>query len=200
MSKKLIFTLIILFLALCALGYVIFFYTTDNPVSVRPSLKKVIFNQPADGLLSMIPQFQIATSSATASVDVILQTQSRPTVIQLEIAYEPASLYNMSIMPGDYFVAPDIPLEKIDYKNGRISFALSGQSINPGSKTVARINFTPLNYGVTKQTELKFFPKTSVKEGSRLIELKNTTGATITIHPSFTIPFATPSSSITNNP
>lgn len=196
MSKKLILALIVLFLSLCCLGYVMFFYTSGNPERPKRSLKKLVFNQPADAYLSMTPNYFVATSSAITSVDVNLQTQSSPTIIQLEIAYDPNSLYSLSVVPGEYFVAPVIPLEKTDYKNGRISYALSGKSINPNSKTIARIYFTPLNYGLRKQTELKFLPKTSIKEGSRLIELKDTSGANITINPSVFIPTATPSASL----
>ncbi len=170
-----------------------FFYTDGATNRPKRSLKKLVFNQPADAYLSITPSFLVATSSADTSVDVVLETQSQPTIIQLEIAYDPASLYNMSILPGEYFVAPVVPLEKIDYKNGRISYALSGKAINPNSKTIATIYFTPLNYGFKKQTELKFLPKTSIKEESKLIELKSTAGAIVTISPSFFIPTATPS-------
>ncbi len=193
MSKKLILALTILFLALCALGYVMFFYTSDNPTYSKPRLKKLIFNQPADAYLSMTPGYLVATSSATTSVEVNLQTQSSPTIIQLEIAYDPNFLYNLSVVPGEYFIAPVIPLEKTDYRNGRISYALSGKSINPNSNAVARVYFTPINYGLRKQTELKFLPKTSIKEESKLIELKSTAGVIITINPSISIPTATPS-------
>ncbi len=196
MSKKLTLALVLFILALCALGYVMFFYTTDNPAYTKPNLKKLVFNQPSDALLSMMPDFLIATSSANSTVDVILETQSSPTVIQLEIAYDPGSLYSVSILPGDYFIEPAIPLEKIDYKNGRISYALSGKSINPNSKTIARINFKPINYGFKKQTELKFLPKTSIRQGVKSVELKNMSGSIITVNPSIFIPTATPSATI----
>ncbi|HVF69233.1 MAG TPA: cohesin domain-containing protein [Xanthomonadales bacterium] len=196
MSKKLILVLVVFILALCNLAYIKFFFNQEGATYPQFSRKKVVSNQPLEASLSFLPNTLIATSSAITSAEVILETNSQPTIVQLEIAYDPTALYSVSILPGDYFIEPEIPLEKIDYKNGRISYAISGKSVNSASNRIATINFTPVNYGIKKSTEIKFLQKTSLRQNSKVVELKYAIGATIVIKPSFFIPVATPSAAI----
>ncbi|HUQ85705.1 MAG TPA: hypothetical protein VM077_05235 [Candidatus Limnocylindrales bacterium] len=192
MSKKLIISLIMLFLTLCALIYVVFFLNREDIKYPQLSNKRLITSAPLDATLSIQPNPTIFTASASTSVNVLVETNSSPTVIQLEIAFDPGDLYGFNILPGGYFIDPHILLEKIDYRNGRISYAVGGKSINPNSNIVAGIYFISFNSGVAKQSALQFLPKTSIKQDAKMINLKKAKDLDIIIKPSF-VPISTPS-------
>jgi hypothetical protein len=89
-------------------------------------------------------------------------------------------------------------LEKIDYKNGRISYAIKCPSdtenvcTNPHASTIATITFTATNYGLQKKTNVSFLPKTSIRNDLGEVELKDSLGTTINVAPSFYAPIASP--------
>lgn len=194
MSKKFILLLSILFLAITCLIYVRFFYIIASPTAPVVTLQSAPGIQPESSIY-ILPNPHVINASENTSLDVMLQTNLRPTLAQIELAYDPVILSNVSVIPGDYFLSPEVVLEKIDFKNGRISYALLGISKADAAQMgkIATINFTPLNYGLLRQTSITFLPKTSIKNGSLVIGLKNMVGTTLTVKPSFFAPVATPS-------
>lgn len=194
MPKKLILTLAVFFLALCSLAYAHFFYAVKKTTAPKSEINKQVLSNTSDSFLAILPNPLITNSSTYTSVDVVLDTKSAPTLVQLEISFDRDSLTNISISEGDYFINPELSLEKTDFKNGRISYAVGGKSTNPESNIVARIYFTPVNYNaLKKQTELKFLPKTSIKQNGAEIKLKEVTPGLIIINPGFFAPVASPS-------
>ena len=90
--------------------------------------------------------------------------KNKVTAVQLELQYDSKVLSNVSVVPGSFFNNPNILLNQIDAKTGRISYAfgvgleekgLAGQGI------VATLTFET-NAGITQQTRISFLPKTLV--------------------------------------
>jgi len=195
MSKKLIAVLIIFLIAAGCLIFVKFVYLNDP--KFQPLNKQPLSSVVKEASLSLLPNPLTATASSSASVDVVLKTQEIPNLVQLEIAYDPTAIYNVSIIPGGYFSNPQVLLNNIDVTTGRISYALKGDSVNPNINTVATINFNSLNYGLQKETEISFLPKALIRNDSGEIKLYSITGAKVIIRPSYfyfnRLPQASPS-------
>lgn len=151
----------------------------------------------------------ISTSSAkqtqqgrsnTYSIPIIIQTgENNVTVVQLELSYNPSILTDVSINPSGFFENPAVLLDKIDTKNGRLSYALGdrveGQDLRAGKKgegTLAILTFRTIaksNLKISELTEEKtasdaaktsitFLPKTFVvAEGIAESALKSTNSA-----------------------
>ena len=195
MPKKLIFVLPVFFIAIFALVYVNFFYlkkNTDQFLQMHSPKPAVI----PETSLSMTPNSLSLTSGTTALVNIAINTNQIPKVIQLEMSYDPHLLFNVNILPGNYFVNPEIVLENIDAKNGRISYALKGDSINKEASIAATISFNPVNYGSEKLAEIYFLPKTLIRGDNEKIKLDSTSGANILVKPAFFIPLASPSAAV----
>jgi hypothetical protein len=191
MSKKLIITFIIFVAAISALIYVN--VPTANPVSrkLTPSPAKQISAQAAS--FSFFPNPLTILSGQNASVDVKLDTKINTSLVQLEIAYDPRYVYGVSIFPANYFADPEIVLEKIDTKNGRISYALQGNTVNRESNIVATINFSTIGTASPTETKLEFLPKTTLKTNED-VAITNVLPAQIILKPSLVAPLASPSS------
>lgn len=195
LSKKSI-TLVIIFLVSIAVLLNILI-SDSKPNSPLPQAFKPTAMPSSEAQLSFSPNPLISTTNLPAgrqgaSIDVVLEINAALDLIQLEIAYDPEVLYNVNIAPGNYLSNPEVVLENIDISTGRISYALKGTPANAESDIVATVNFSSLNYGPQKETEIKFLPKTLVKENNEVIKLK-TTGAKIILPKLFFIPQASPS-------
>lgn len=187
MSKKLIFVLLILFLSISTLIYVkinLSQSTSSLPAPVIKSVPKPL----NETFLSFLPNPIIVGPGQNSSVDIILDTSLNPTLTQIELAYDPRLLYNVSISPGNYFLNPEIILEKIDIKNGRISYGLKGDVINKTESTIATVNFATINYGIQRETNISFLPKTLVRNTAGDIKVNNIYPGTIIIKPVFYAP------------
>lgn len=123
--------------------------------------------------------FGTATSSgAVDSVDVIANTgNATATAVQLEMSFDPKMISNVSLKQGDFVKNWQVLLNKVDYANGRISYALgvplSGGSVK-GTGPIATLTFTEA--GVKgQQIQIKLLPKSLVSiEGFSGSSLKST--------------------------
>lgn len=198
MSKKFIAILTILLLATLSLIYVLHISINEN--APTPITKNSPINSPLSrASLSTLPNFLQTVSGVAASVDVALESNTPLDLIQLEIAYDPTLLFYVNIAPGNYFLEPVVALEKIDMKNGRISYALECPQgdicINPdeSASIAATLSFTPINYGFEKETRLSFLPKTYLKRGREVIKLELIKETIIILEPAYLAPFASSS-------
>lgn len=192
MSKKLVAATLILACVTAVLIYVYLGFVKPAKPAIITSTNSAS-TAPPEASLSFIPSLITSSSGQTSYVNVAIETNSHPSLIQLEIAYDPRILFDVKILPGSYFVNPIVVFEKIDIKNGRISYALSGDSINANQKTVATLSFpAPLLLG-NSETYLSFLPKTSAKEKTKNIKITNMTNAGIIIQQPILAPIASPS-------
>lgn len=195
MSKKLIFALIILF---ATISVYIFVKVTivKKDRSFSTSIGKPLPTPISQTALSLLPNPLVITSGQASSVNVVVDNTTSITLAQIEIAYDPHMLFNVNIIPGDYFKDPVEVLKNIDTKNGRISYALKGDSGNPEAKTIAVVNFTSLTLSLQKETKLSFLPKTYLKSSKKDIALKDTKPSVIILKPSFYSKPATPTATL----
>lgn len=138
---------------------------------------------PAHATLSLVQQ--PASTSALQTVDVVIASNgNKLTGAQLNLAYDPKVLSNVTIKPGTFFPNPTILFNSVDKVNGRISYvlaiSLNGQEAS-GSGAVATISYTVLpTTGTT--TKISFLPKTELtQQGILGSVLKSTTDLTIQI-------------------
>lgn len=138
---------------------------------------------PAHAVLSFVPE--TSSTSAIQTVDVVVESnQNHLTGAQLNIAFDPKVLSNVTIKPGTYFTNPTVLFTTVDKVNGQISYVLgigaNGQEAS-GSGTVATISYTLLPTA-SPSTKLSFLPKTEVtQQGVLGSVLKRSTGLTIQI-------------------
>ena len=86
------------------------------------------------------------------------------TAVQLELQYDPNILTDIEVVPGPFFANPQILLDQIDIKAGRISYALGlgqNEKATTGSGTVANITFS-VKSKLPEKTAMIFLPKTLV--------------------------------------
>lgn len=147
-----------------------------TPTVVQPAQEtSLLFDN-----LSMIPSSSSA-AKATYSLPIKINTNRNVvTAVQLELLYDPETLTNIAINQGDFFVNPVSLLNKIDPKNGRISYALGispTQSGRQGIGIVATLTFQAKTL-TPKPTSISFLPKTLVTaEGVGQSVLKSTNSA-----------------------
>lgn len=125
----------------------------------------------------------VSSISGTLNADISTE-ENNITGIQLEMSYDPKVISVTTIKPGDFFENPSVLINKIDQKNGRISYALilpSSSAVKKGQGTAAVINFRVVNRKAG-ETTISFLPKTVVTaEGIAPSVLRESTGSTITI-------------------
>jgi len=131
-------------------------------------IKPVVKESPAQTILSFgVPV--IATSSSTSTLNYslpvnIMSGKNKITAVQLELQYDPLILTDVAIAPGQFFPKPDVLLNQIDTKTGRISYALSVGLTDEGiidKGAVANLTFSVKAQAPTK-TIIIFLPKTLV--------------------------------------
>lgn len=189
MSKKLIAVLIIGISLIGAFAYINFVYLKDSRPVVNLG-RKILPGSASVASLSLLPNYLTVTSSQSATLNIVLSGKLPLTgnkLIQLELAYDPTTLFNVNIYPGDYLINPQITLSNIDYRTGRISYALKGDTNRSDTKsnTVAQVNFMVSSYGLLKQTEIQFLPKTSMLIDDKAVMISSASGTVISIKPTF---------------
>lgn len=155
--------------------------TSIVPPSPTPS--------PAHSVLSLVPS--TSSTSAIQSVGIVVDShENQLTGAQINIAYDPKILSNVTIKQGTYFTNPTILLNTVDSVNGRISYVIAigpSSKETTGSGTVATISYQLLaahstNPQQATTTKLTFLPKTEVtQQGVLGSVLKTTKDLTITI-------------------
>jgi hypothetical protein len=124
-------------------------------------------------------------TATPSSIDVIINTTSnKASAVQIELAYDPMVITNVSVKQGVFFPQATPLLNIVDTKNGRVSYAvaipINGDGIG-GTGTVATINYQKIS-GVTKDIIFTFLPKTKVTQLGILDSiLEKTTNLTIPV-------------------
>lgn len=180
MTKFLIALFFLLFI-----GIVAGIYIFNLSQSTQPQVSLVPTSSPQT-TLSFSPSSVSVIAGKAASVDIAVSAQgTAPTLIQLELAYDPTALGNIQITPGDFYSNPQIQLEKIDQSTGRISYAISALSsdiVKKQTGTVATISFTPYFTSFNKETHITFLPKTMTRSSlEQQNTLQTTKGTTVVI-------------------
>jgi hypothetical protein len=205
MSKTSVFLIIIFSLTLIAL------LTVNTLYSSKPVLKSIpaMFpTQPvteSENTLSITPSILTVNAGKTTTVQVILDSKGElPTVVQMELAYDPYEFASVAIIPGTFFSSPQVLLNNINANNGRISYAIApslDQTTPTVSTLLATITIKPRINAYKRNTTLSFLPKTIIKTKTSQNTLKNAYGAKITIANGFPgfLPGATSSGSLINH-
>ncbi len=121
----------------------------------------------SENTLSLSPDLQTVREGRVNTVSVVLNSQgTSPTLIQLEISFDPRALISLDIAPGNFFTSPKVLLKNIDYNNGRISYALESSTTEHTSSNqnpIAIISFMESQATIQNETTLYFLPKTTIK-------------------------------------
>lgn len=197
MSKKLFSIILLLLLALSSLIYVVYFFRESAPQFPRTTKKTMPTITPT-ALLSFTPNALEVLSGNASTLDISINSNAPLKLIQLEIGYDPTAITYANIIPGNYFSDSEVILEKIDIKNGRLSYALKGNLVNPNARTVATLSFTPVTYGLVKNTKISFLPKTYVKNERDVVKSIELNPANIILKPLYIQPISTPSGALIN--
>lgn len=184
MSKRTLFLIFALFLITFVL-LLIALYQPQAPKTAQTATIK----EPVGQTILSFGNPSTATSSPVLTLDYSLPInintfKNKVTTIQLELQYDPEILINVAVVPGSFFANPEVLLNQVDSKTGRISYAfgvgLTDQGI-VGKGTVANILFST-KVKTSEKTAIIFLPKTLVTaQGVTQTVLKTTTNALFTV-------------------
>lgn len=184
MSKTSI-ALLLIFLAI--LGVLItlnVMNTTQHNLKALPKLfptKTVV----SENTLSISPNVLNVSGGKASTFQILIDSKGeKPTLIQMELAYDPSAISSVTITPGDFYQNPNILLKKVNKNNGRISYAISplaGSEDQTGSQVVATVKIIPSQTATRRESELTFLPKTIIQTEKSQSTLKNAYGAKIRI-------------------
>lgn len=203
MSKRTLFLIFALFVITLVLLMMAIYQPTAPKTIPTPIVKEPV----AQTTLSFGAPI-IATTSSAFTLNYFLPInistgKNRVTAVQLELQYDPAVLTNVAVVPDSFFANPNVLLNQIDTKTGRISYAfgigLSDQAV-VGKGTVANLTFS-VRAGIPEKTAIIFLPKTLVMDEEVVQSvLKASTNAlfTVGITPTIT-PSIAPSTTIINS-
>lgn len=172
---------LVLALALITAGLVYIAIRQEQPAKTSAPIPTPKVSH-AYSILSLV--LESASNAAYQTIAIHVDSkQNRLSGAQINLAYDPAALTNMSLKVGDYFANPTILLKNVDAKNGRITLVLA---IQPnaheasGSGTIATLSYSVLPS--TSSTKIQFLPKTALtQEGELETVLKSAEDYTITI-------------------
>lgn len=135
-------------------------------------------------MLSPNPVYPTATGTTSATtVDVLIDTGGDEVrSVQLEIAYDPKVLRNVTIKPGTFFTNPSVlPVGGVNQNTGRITFAVVPTSFSEsktGTGVIATLSFTPLLTAANPSTEITLLDKSLVSGQARGQNVLVKTGGT----------------------
>lgn len=196
-SKRTLLLIVILLAITSGLLYLAIRQEQPQPKIGEP-LTQAPAPSPAHATLSLVQQ--PASTSALHTVSVMVAANgNKITGAQLNLAYDPKVLSNVTIKSGTFFQNPTVLFNTVDKVNGRISYVLA---ISPngeeatGSGTVATISYTLLPT-LNATTAISFLPKTGLtQQGILGSVLKTSTDLIIQIPKNLQTPgVATPASS-----
>lgn len=143
---------------------------------------------PAESSLSFIPDTIYTPAGQNGEASIRLNSQSiYPTGAQLELAYDPAILTEITLTPGTLFPKSTVLLNNNDEATGRVSYAISldkNQKPQNFSGTAAILKFKIKENIIQNQTAIYFLPKTAIIAKDGNIPLKIAYGLKIIINPS----------------
>jgi len=196
MSKKLILLLLLLTLALII--YIV--KIPPKPATISSPIPLISLSPtptlPAESSLSFIPDTIYTPAGQNGKASIQLNSQSTyPTGAQLELAYDPAILTEITLTPGTLFPKSTVLLNNNDEATGRISYALSldkNEKPQNFSGTTAIVKFKVRKNIIQNQTAIYFLPKTAIIAKDGNIPLKIAYGLKIITNPSSTTASASP--------
>lgn len=143
---------------------------TTSQSSVTPTPTVI----PGRTSLSISPNpITLGTAGSTsATVDVLIDTGGdQVRSVQLEIAYDPKAITNVSLKPGTFFTNPNVlPVGGINPSTGRITYAVvpgSFSETRTGSGVVATLTFTSLLSVNNPSTTISLLDKSLVSGQAR---------------------------------
>jgi len=181
LKRTLLFFLLFLLLGGCLL-LIIFVKNISNP-SASPTKSwqnEIPSTQPT--ILSLEPISPTVLEGQINTINVVLDAHTpndKPQLVQLEIAYDPTALSDVTITPGDFFTNATILLNTINPNTGRISYALEGSTTQQETNTngiVAMISFIPNPTFIQPETTLSFLGKTMIQDNDGTALLTATYG------------------------
>jgi hypothetical protein len=181
-------TFALFFILLIFVGILVYVVYWVKPTAILTTFTKPVItpSNPITASLSFSTTEQNIQRGQTVTVAVLLHNPNpHPSVVQLEIGYNPADVTINSLMPGTFFTNPTVALQNIDPVTGRISYALHcpidpltnniADCVNPASSTVALINLLINPYAIKDTMTLSFLPKTVIRTSNGKDILQNTT-------------------------
>ena len=178
MSKRTLFLIFVLFIITFVLLAVVLYKPSSPSQTPQVMVPKESAEQTILSFEKPIATSSLSVENLGYSLPINIVTgKNKVTAIQLELQYDPQTLTNVSITPGVFFKNPEILLNQIDAKTGRITYAfgvgLRDQGI-VGKGVVATLNFET-KAGVPQETAILFLPKTLVTaEGADQSVVKET--------------------------
>ena len=164
MSRRTLFLIFALFLITAVLLVLALYQPQAPKVAPVPVVKEAV----AQTSLSFgTPTVATSSSFVTTnySMPINISTgKNKVTAVQLELQYDPLLLTNVKVTPDLFFPKPNILLNQVDVKTGRVSYAFG---IGPtdqgvvGTSTVATLTFS-VKAGTLQKTAVVFLPKTLV--------------------------------------
>ncbi len=162
MSKNVLLLLLGLFLITVVLLIVTLQRGTPEP-SLKPQLTKkpsgTIVPANAKSILTLQPNPVTLNANGSGSINVELNTnENAVTAVQLELAYDPAVLSNVTIAAGPFLGKPIELLKNIDKSKGTVTLMLGitpAQDPVQGKGIVATIEFMRLGATTEKTTEFQ---------------------------------------------
>lgn len=140
--------------------------TTSQAPSPTPTLV------PGRTSLSLSPDPIQVSPSGSATVNVMIDTGGdQVRSVQLEIAYDPKAVTNVSLKPGTFFTNPNVlPVGGVNQATGRITYAIVPGSFSEtkvGTGVVATLTFTPLLSAANPSTTISLLDKSLVSGQAR---------------------------------
>lgn len=186
MSKRTLFLIFVLFvIASVLLAVALYKPSPQKPSFVQTIIPKESPVQTALSFGSLAVAISSSVSNLTYSVPINIITQkNKVTAVQLELQYDPLVLTNVAVSPGPFFKNPNVLLNRIDTKTGRISYAF-GTGLTDvgiaGQGIVATLTFSAKTK-IPAKTAIIFLPKTLVTaQGVNESVLKTTNNAAFTV-------------------
>lgn len=185
MSKRTLFLIFALFI----ITFVLLAITLYAPSNPKPTTTVTAPKESIEQTVLSFGEVSIATSSSVTNLNYSLPINittgnNKVTAVQLELQYDPQVLTNVVVTPDSFFANPEVLLNQIDAKTGRITYAfgigLKEQGV-VGHGVVATLTFEAKK-GIDEKTAILFLPKTLVTaEGVSQSVLKTTNNAVFTV-------------------
>lgn len=192
-SKKTIGLIIGLFIVTGILLYMAVAPTLNKRVTTSKEAMTPSPTSAAQSTLRFNPGTITATAGVPTSVDVELSTgDNNVRAVQVELAYDPLVLSNVSIKGGTFFANPaELIPSTVNAKTGRVSYAIGVPNPKKGTGTVATVTFTPRLTSVAvsgaptnpSTTEISFVSLSKVAAagiGSSVLKTSSNLSVTIT--------------------
>ncbi len=190
MSKKTLGLIIVLLILTIILVFVALSTKQQTQTTTPPANKAAATPTPVAGhtILSMSPNPVTAMRGTPSTANILIDTKGDSVrAIQLEIAYDPKALTNVSIKPGDFFPgAQTLPVGGVNQTTGRITFAITPANLRDaksGKGTVATLTFYPAAATTTTSTPITILDKSLVTSpglGAQSV-LKSVAGTTVVV-------------------